>query len=452
MAELELFTNYSFAGFMFELIPAVVDFLKTTKDKVPKFTEQRKQEMKKSVEYEQELTPNILHDIEKISNGTKIGANLYCALAEYTNKWIAYAMYYMTTYNTNLLTNGVTRQEKEFVNGIAELAGYGKIYQDADVANIEKYDSHGKNDNYKEDFLLDYPDLKRRLVEDDFIQKWHAKKSQEYLYGGNTPRIDTTKLDGPNCRVDENGYIHPLFFNPVSDNSTIVTKRDACIDEETFNRFEKVLSQYINPNDKYYYTKDQDGNFNLVIQRNKAMAEDRYIIDDGSIMGGTGIYILANYDAGDCQDSLFVNATKFHDIVSLIINNKFFIIKKEDAEFIMKTDQFQNPIIYHHIDMTNTQWLDSLNASEKVVLEKSILAAIKVLDKSSDTRLRFLEYTNPVQFTLVSDIEVKSTLSRNGVTASAVENGLRIDIYGDNMIKYYGGQGINYRIERNYDN
>ena len=140
-------------------------------------------------------------------------------------------------------------------------------------------------------------------------------------------------------------------------------------------------------------------------------AVDTYIIDDGRIMGGTKVHILADYiNQNGTKDTIFVDS-KHQDIVAQVLQSRFFTLTPDMVVTCMH-DMFNNGLIYHYIDFSNTKWMDSLTAEQREALEKNLSACISNLNM--DIRMRFDSIMDVNNFILTSGGTI-STLP--GITA-----------------------------------
>ena len=182
---------------------------------------------------------------------------------------------------------------------------------------------------------------------------------------------------------------------------------------DLYNRFESAFGAILsNMGVEYHYSFDQSGNHLLQIVRDSAMgAVDTYIIDDGRIMGGTKVHILADYiNQNGTKDTIFVDS-KHQDIVAQVLQNRFFTLTPDMVVTCMH-DMFNNGLIYHYIDFSNTKWMDSLTAEQREALEKNLSACISNLNM--DIRMRSDSIMDVNNFILTSGGTI-STLP--GITA-----------------------------------
>ena len=95
--------------------------------------------------------------------------------------------------------------------------------------------------------------------------------------------------------------------------------------------------------------------------------------------------------------------------------------------------------------ISKTEWFDSIG-SDKYEFERRLSIVSQIAVEEGDIRLRFVNYTSPYQFILVSDNQVVSTLSSSGATSPNIKEGLTITVLNDCIIKSINGQEIRYNI------
>ncbi len=421
----------------------------------------KKSELRKSENFfdSEKITPRLYDGIIGLTNDSYFANVSEITVAIKTNHLIGYAMYYMATDSAKIIP--LSKEEKEFVNGVSTYAGYGKIYTDCDNLDIEPYDCDIVTKKNAEKHILDLQYLNEKLNDEEFQQLWKAKLARLMILDPSVPQLNGTVYTpeferlGFNARKDENGYIHPIFFKDSFDPATTqpqnpinYVRKGPGVSDEAYEKFEKAFSSYFASSPDYHrYVVDRNGNYNLIITRVNAMnAEDAYIIDDGSIMGGSNVYIMGSYISNmNTKESIFVNVNKHPDITSHILSNSFYVIDPMKVYEIANMDYLKNINIYNLIDFSGTDWLDNItDPSERYIFSKNLTAAIAVCDGE---RMRFLEYQGPTKFTLISDKKCKSSLSYIGAASSKISEGKMISIDGITMIRKYNGKVDRFVIE-----
>ena len=442
------------------LTPLVSHFIANRPNEAASKRREKKKEMKKSEQYfdVNHISNNLYDEILRLSGDHWVPRTSYITLALRTNKLIAYAMYYMVCDSAKLIC--ADKDDKEFINGVGYMAGFGKIFKNSETADISIYDAASAKVGYNKNYLLDYAELFEMFEDLDFQDKWKGKLARQMILNTSIPKLNGSTSGensiessrGFNARVDEEGYIHPIFFDPNTIVKDTFIKQGAGISDEVFIKFESVFAPLMaNSPDKHRYIIDNNGNYNIVISRENAMgAEDYYLIDDGTIMGGNGVYILGNFiNNMGIKDSVFVNCITHKDLTANILSSIFFIIDTDNVMSIINNDYFRNSEVYRFIDFSNTKWLDNItDPKERLLLEKNLTAAIKV---SGGMRFRFLDYSSPSKFTLISDKHTKSPLAFMNATSSNINEGAMVSVSDTTLVIKNDGFVNNFTIEYKQD-
>lgn len=369
----------------------------------------------------EELSDRIYH----IAKDNQIVSTILYSRASHASRLIRFAMYYMINDRAKLMV--LDPDEKVFVNTITAEAGFGRIYHDSDCKDLSDYEIRPLKKPYPK-FVVIESEVRELLEQQDFIEKWQGRiiRTSKYdptvLWFGNSPVY--------NGRVDENGLYHPVFFSTAS--STPRPKQGVGVTNEAFLKFENAFGKYFNDDAKYHYEFENDGNYYLYLTRPEAFnAEDKYLLDDGRILGGTDPSILTNIIIDGIQDTVFVNAVKHPNIVNKILTSTFYSLTKDDY-YEACLDLFDNGLIYRNIDFTNTGFMDSFTDEERYRFGQILSQITHVINNNA--RYRFFRFDNIEEFTLVSDEECNSTLALLGATASAIEINGKIEV-ANGMIK-----------------
>lgn len=413
----------------YAFLPAVVSESLISNSEASKEIRKKKREIEK---IKSEANMNEIHisddtfdSIEKVCKGKKVVETAVANNAIKCEKLINYAMYYMANDKVRLIP--LSTENKEFVNAIGEYAGFGKIYPEAGVLDLSTIDLD-INDKPHEYFAVSMKHVEERLFDPEFQNKWKIRVAKLNCLNTNILGI-TGPVVPKNCTVDENGLYHPVFFIQdegdivyVDENDTVMQEKQGDgITDELFERLEATFVNMLEDGNYCYRLDPVTKNLVLNVRRPLAMgAIDSYLLDDGSILGGIRISIMANTIINDVADTIFVDVLNHPDIVYQVLQNKWYTLDVYQAIEVNK-DRFENMSIYHTVDFTNTPWMDNLSMEDKWYLNKNLSAVIKVMGK--DLRLRFLEYASPNAFTLTSDTICRSPLSKDNVTATGIENG-----------------------------
>lgn len=392
-----------------------------------------------------DISMDLYTDIVLITNGEEKDEELLMSKAIITDRWIKYAFYMLTEKDAVKIV--AEKEAQELVNGIVELVmpGAEKIYQNAKSANLHKYNSSEVCCGYNGNYILNIDDVLKRFTPE------LKSKAEEKLAENESPTEEDAN-DNPTPvpvfermgRYDEDGNFHPIFLKDkdqiIKENNSIPVRPDNMSDE-LFNKFESVFKP-LTKGIKYFYNTSQYGNWCINVVTPDGMAICSYILDDGTIMGGTKVSIL-----GRCQgangyiDTLFVDVAKFPNIVRHILANSFYIMNTAEVNQVC-AELFINQSIYHNIDFQNTPFMDDINTMRRI--EKPLASCIQLIDPGM--RLRFENFIDPSNFTLVSDTKCVSPLGYDNTTASRVSpDCLKLVVEGDTITKITGENGTKYQ-------
>lgn len=364
-----------------------------------------------------------------------------------TNKWINYAIYYMT-HDTNLIK--CDEHTRKFLNGIGELAGFGKLYHSCESTDIRRYDSRNKERRRDSRFILLLDELKARLQDEKFqtdmrlrMAKMKHNINPAILFV--QPKTQQEKEMVELTRYKE-GLTHPLLFDIYKPSSNF-DKKGYGIDNPTFERLEKAFSKLIT--DKYYsYAKDDHGMIQLTLIKNNTFgAKNIYTVDTGLLMGGSTISIMGIYKTvKGTTDKIFVDVAKYPDIAYNILTSVFYLMTPAEVNRVM-AGLIGKGIVYKYIDFSNTTFFDYLDEASKIELGDRLISAIHIIDKRDPNltyipRFRFDSFIDIRNFTLISDNRVFSPFASTGETSSFILEGLSIRFQDGQMYEYFGGNLI----------
>lgn len=399
----------------------------------------------------------VMKKSSNIKNGSKVSDKMYSTIfnesdgmtlleidlistAIKTNNWINYALYYMTNDDAVLLKTD--KKSRELVNGICEIAGFGKIYTGSDSANLFDYDITNSNRKPGSRFLLIVDELKDKISDPDFVKSMYLRKRKIEVESGKL--LGVNSIYGGNYRTDNDGMMHPIFFSNTPINYDIGEKKGTGIDDVVFKKLENVLRiPGLITEDKYRYERDEStGLIKLIIQRDNSYgAIENFLIDDGTLMGGSKLSILGTFIRGDgVSDTVFVDINKHPDIAFNILNHSFYNMNVDEVNAALS--DMLTPIVYSVIDFNNTGWFDYMNDLEKSSLNKNLLTIIDFMRSDPNMvylpRLRFASYTDPDNFILISDNMVKSPLKENNITSPQICEGLSFVVSEGGITQYFG--------------
>ena len=185
----------------------------------------------------------------------------------------------------------------------------------------------------------------------------------------------------------------------------------------------------------FYWSCDKciqaNGIYKLFVERSGGV-EEQYIIDNGTVLGGSRYSVLANMN----NDTLFVFADDPE--IPEILKSKFYVVS-DDCIKRNSENLFESGIIYRYIDFSNTSWLYNDDVDRKI-LESKLLAAIQVASNNGEApRMRFISFESANKFDLISDEYVKSPLSDINATSNLIVPNFKIRI-DDNKITTYNNE------------
>lgn len=432
---------------VFNSIPTWNLLLIESKQMIKNLNEIAASEVKKAEETMDygDISMDLYTDIVLIADGDRKTEELLMAKAIATERWIKYTYYCLTDKDAVKIV--ADNEAQELVNGIVELLvpEIGKLYEDAKCANLHKYNASELKCGYNGNFILNIDDITKRFTT-DLVEKAKEKfnisvePDAELVF----PLVDPAQPVIPRMgRYDNDGYFHPVFLKDkdqiIQENNSVPVKPDFMPDE-LFTRFDSLLKPLIDG--KYFYNMSQYGNWCVNVVAPDGLSVCSYVIDDGTIMGGSKVSIL-----GRCQgnngylDTLFVDVAKFPNIVHQILNNSFYIMTPDEVSQVF-SGLFSNGCIYHNIDFKNTPFMDEEPIMRAI--EPVLSVCIKLVNP--DVRMRFENFIDPNNFTLVSDDKCVSPLGYDKTTATEIQPDLKMIIEGNTITKIEGGKGTKYQF------
>ena len=428
--------------------------------------EKAKEELKKASKVEADvISPEEFDQITKAANEKH--QNQFDLIEKYynTSAWVKYAKYYVSHEDANLIA--ADHETQMFVNGIGNIAGYGVIYENAPIGNIKQYDAN-LNENYDYQsarFLVCYDELISKLTDLSFKQKVKATKAARSV---NTVKEITIHKDAESdkvvstaagkARVDEEGYIHPIFFKKDESDGikepspAEIKKCGDGISDTLFKRLEDAFGSLLTSVPYYYTTKNGYIELN-VVRPDCFNAVDTYIVDSGIVLGGTRISILGSFIKPDGNyDTIFIDVKKHPEIVSCVLHSKFYQLTPEQVMESV-TDFFNDTMIYRYIDFGNTGWFDALDEKDRKTLENNLSIIVKDslngtrANHADGARFRFETFKDVNDFTLVSDEKVISPLYAIGATSVIISKNLSYKVSGDDIIRSCSGEKTNINLK-----
>lgn len=369
--------------------------------------------------------------------------NEYNATKDMTYKWVNYALDYITNCNAILISE-ISDDIKEFVNGIVDTVypTFGKIYPEVGVAKVSKYDIEncGVMSPCKK-FVLSLEDILSVTNDEEFIrkiqQRWVQLNQLAYSVAENNTTQQSMVQEQPHI-WGQNGT-SAIFMN-TSENLISAElnrpKKDQRMSLEDYARMERYFANVIPTDKKYYYDMDENGNIYIAFPNVNNLATPKYLIDDGSIIGGTDISLLVGYEkpdvfGGSILDTVFVNISKLPEIfTNIMTSDSQYILSAFEVREVNET-MFTNGYIYNIVDFTNTPFINNMSKNDMNKLEYVLSTILSLNDFGA--RLRFDKYLNPDHFVLVSDNKVNSNIPQ---VSSVVMDGLMFVVDNHNIIKY----------------
>lgn len=405
-------------GISSAIFPIMANYVKSIKKQRDSIEVKIEEELKKAVKATQsKVDDEVIEDITDSRLAIIHDYNLLFR-AQFTNKWIGYALYYMTDESANLVN--CDTDVMIFLNSICSAAGFGKMYQDIGSYPLEIYEiANPMYDIENCKFIINAKKLRQRLNDKEFtskIRKVQKKESIKQLsIAKNEEKVETPKYFMPAFTIVNNSQ-------PTA--NKILEKKGEGVDDELFQRLESVFGVLLS-NDNYRYDCN-NGIVTLSILSNNGYIINAYTVDYGNILGGTKISLLTYFNINGFMDSIFFDVNKHKEIANNVLryNN---ISDVELNEVI--TDNFMNGTIYKYIDFSNTPWMDNLSVLDKANLEKRLSYIVEKLKDLAGVindapRLRFIDYRDTSNFILSSDKCVVSQLP--GVTSDIIAEGLSI--------------------------
>ena len=433
---------------------------KTLAEKVHESIDNRK-EMKNAVkDFPYKISKEMEEQIDSKSDNALVRVNMI-AKNEAAIRLVSYAMYYMTNKNATLVTN-FKEEEKRIVNGVAEMFGFGKIYEDEFSADLYAYDMNSVLYNKSDKYLLNVEkDVAFRMHDRLIMNMIAARKNQLGLniVEGECKEVESVTEAAPEVpneeakaevKVEEvQEVIRPVSFENliIKDGEhepkiTLENKEQEPVAQEEYpvpefripdemkTDLDNVLGEFLKGKNYSYVMKDDI--IHLKIRRDNKI--DEYIIDNKHVLGGSTVSVAVNVG----QEIIFV-PTKWKQIVQNILESKLYVPTNAEVEKI-RLDYFDDESIYQVVDMNNTTFMDTLKPEEKKILE-SKLSYISELSRkkypeTSGVRLRFDKFTDVNEFELVSDQDAWCPLCRVGLTCGFHMNGkLRYKVVKDTVFE-----------------
>ena len=395
-------------------------------------------------------------DIMLMAGGNTTKEQEYLEKARSAKRLIEFTIFWLTDLNVTQLPVNFTKEEKEFVNAVANYVAeeFGKVFEDADTVNLNKYYTSSFYNPYNTaSYLLTVDDIEMYLSNDFYDQmraKWSKLNQTERpvfrpepeQLKPQEPVNEAVTPYGRVGRFDESGYYHPAFTFTNGEQEDIPMQPEG-MDDALFNKLELVFSNLVPQGKRHFYSYDPNGMLYLSTY-STTFDKINYMLDDGSIMGGSDIFICTNYiNRFGQMDGIFVDAIAYPDIVRKILMVPMYYLNAEETQAVYQDMFYENFRIYRNIDLSNTGFFNKFTYDDKLEFVKSCGYAFQIMDQEGypDVRLRITDYISPWQFKLVSDSECRSLV--NEATREIIE-GLIISINGSDVERVINGHGVHY--------
>lgn len=407
-----------------------------------------------------EISRSLKRKIHKASKKNKLVEFYLLYRAKITHKLIVKAMRYMT--NEKYLIKDVEENEKILLNTIFKLANFPLIYSKVktlDMKEVEKFDS---------DFVFDKEEVLDWLYNIDFQNKMRIRMMNSGMDIGTGKVVDAIEMKPESVvekkeqdDVKETPVVQQQVVNPQNvpiefvDPTTLkkqVNKKGVNVSVEAYNRFEYAFAKFIPETTPYHYELGMDGYYYLYITRSNGV-EEYYALDDGSIMGGDSVYIMANYiDKNGIPKNIFVDAYDYPSIVSKVLKQSIFNYLTEDELKRCSERVFYDKKVYNLIDFRDTPFIDDLDKKQLLLLETTLLGVFNLDVVSSRIRMKFESFNGPANYVLVSDYTLKRPfpyIQDEPQPETSVCEGLKISVLDKEIFVEYGGTTTKYHM--NYD-
>lgn len=366
-----------------------------------------------------------------------------------TLQLVKYTMYYMTDKDAKLIELD-EKIEKEIINSIAKLYDFGKIFEDVDYQDLERFDLSSEKCKGDPRYILSIKDIMswgdNEYVKDKIKErKEQLEAEKQYPTEEDDGDEESGNKSKPSYTTDEDGLIHPVFFDPEKKGQPLTdfVKRGPGIDDKVYDKLETIIPEFV----KSDYRYEAFGSLvYLYIKRTEEGAEDCYLIDPGIVMGKGEYCIISNVP----NDTLFVPFSH-KDIVEKIISNKFYVLTSEEIQKVID-GYFRNLNIYRYIDMSKTEFLSKLSQDDFQKLGKKLTFILsKLADNANGVdlpRFRFNMFESIDNFMIISDPAVVSPLIGTNETSSIMVEGMMFIVNGDSVTMKYFDSTTDFKIEK----
>lgn len=379
------------------------------------------------------------------------------AKAYASHKYTRYALYYMANVDKGANLIKLDKEYQEYINGVASVFGFGKIYEEAEVADLRIYDPDCK-DLFNQDakFFVNVEQLKSYRNNEALMKLINANivietvneetvaEEKEEASSTEKPVEESTTVNEEEKQEDPSKVIHPIFFTKNDENETLEEKFEKYSSDLTEKDIEKLkVFDLLLENKKFRFTKDKDLIY-LYITRDLGF-EECYVVDPGIVMGKGDICVLANIE----NDTIFVPVSEV-DIVKGVLGSKFYVLTPEQTQKV-ESHYFRNSSIYSYVDMSHTEFLKNISNEDFQKLGKKLSFIINKLRSQNVAvipRFRFNMWNSVDDFMIISDPTVKSPLAESAITSPVIVEGLMFIVEGDKVTQKYRDNVTEHKIEK----
>ena len=400
--------------------PVKTETKSSDESKSTKRKETKTSETKNPVKTETVETPdNTVIDLEEARNKK---------LIEKGGKMVSAALTYM---NNGIEIDGsnLTDEDKSVLNGIASIFNFGKIFEEANVADLRNYDSKFNNNVADQKYIFDINSI------GEIKSTPLGKKISR-----NIEKLKNDVEDAIEIEDDDLDATHPINFTVVDEYEyNYEPVKGKGISNNLFKKLEKAFLPYLNGR-KHQYTLIPDNGLIRLYYDNDRIPNGMLTIDPGLVMGCGKLYVMAKIPG----DFVFVD-TDHHDIISKLFENNMYELTDEEYQLVL-SGLFRNTNHYTWIDLSNTSFMGKLSEEQFQKLGKKFTFVLSKIAEERPgmelPRLRITNWKSIDNFDMISDDKVISPLSREGDTKGLPELGLKVQVRKDAMIEYKNDQKV----------
>lgn len=349
-------------------------------------------------------------------------------LMEKGGKMVNAALTYMSD-GIEIDGSNLTDEDKSVLNGIASIFDFGKIFEEANVADLKNYDPKFNKKIADKKYIFDIKGIKE--IKSTPLGKKISR---------NIEKLKNDVEDAIEIEDDGLDATHPINFTVVDEYEyNYEPVKGKGISNNLFKKLEKAFLPYLNDR-KHQYTLIDNGLIRLYYDNGK-IPNGMLVIDPGLVMGCGKIYVMAKIPGGDF---VFVD-TDHQDIISKLFGNNMYELTDEEYQLVL-SGLFRNTSHYTWLDLSNTSFMGKLSEEEFQKLGKKFTFVLSKITEERPgmelPRFRITNWKSIDNFDMISDDKVISPLSREGDTRGLPELGLKVQVRKDTMIEYKNDQKV----------